>query len=175
MFQITLKREHQGMAVHNACAGRVQRAHAVQSGLECQRLCTAEPLQISHCVGPRPLLNGFKAGELGRRGRDQQLAAATVGHTPLRAIGVKQRFTLHTQPGLQRASRVINARMDHLAVARTGARANGIGSLHHDHLAPSQGQRACHGEAHHTSADHDTIHGFCHAFAFRSARTRRAH
>ena len=61
-----------------------------------------------------------------RRGHNE-LAAAGVGHVVLRAKGIEPLRALDGQPRFQRSGRVVDAGMDHFAIARTGAGADGLG------------------------------------------------
>src|SRR5437879_11098077 len=72
-----------------------------------------QPRHPVRFAAPEELL---QFGQLGLLGRDDQFADTPVGDAPLIAIGCEQRRPLNTQPGLQRAGRVIDAWMDDPAV-----------------------------------------------------------
>ena len=131
-----MQRQHQRMAVDNAGAGRQQRRNTGQLGLQHLRLLGTEPFQIVHPVGCGLGLDGLQLRNLRRVCGNNEFAAALVGNAPLGAVGVQQLLACHTQARLQRTLRVINARMDHLAVAGAGARANRISSLQHNDFTP---------------------------------------
>ena len=88
-----------------------------------------------HAIGRCFLLDLLQLRDLLATGGHNQLAAAAVFHIFFCAVGIQQFLALHAQPRLERVFGVVDAGMNHLAVARAGARANGIGRLQHNHLA----------------------------------------
>jgi hypothetical protein len=130
-------------ATHSSC-GSSARASACQQH------------QVIDAVGGRLLAYALQLRDCAWLVHDQ-LAAAPVAYAAFGAVGIQQCLAFHAQPGLERALRVIDAGVDHLAVARTGARAYGVGGFKHHHLPALQGQRARHGQTHHARAHHHTI------------------
>ena len=126
VFHVALQGEHQAVAVYDTRAGREQRGFAGQRGLQCLGLGGAEFLQVVHAVGGGLGHDAVERQHLLGAGGHDQLAQALVRHTALGAIGIQHVLALHAQPRLERACRVVNARVDDLAVARAGARANGV-------------------------------------------------
>ena len=150
------------MAIDDAGAGRVQGTDAGQRGLHLQGFFTAEALEIEHSVGTGARLDAFQAVQLGGRGGHQQLAATAVGHAALRAVGIEQFLAPHAQAGLERPCGVVQPRVNHFTITRTGAGADGVRSLQHHHLPTLQRQRASHCQANHARAHHYTIHRIDH-------------
>ena len=148
------------MAVDDAGGGRQQRGVAGQRGLQRLGLGLGQQAQVRHTVGGGALLNGAQFIDLGGAGGHDQLAAALVADAALRAVVVQHLPALHAQPRLQRTLRVVNAGVNHFAVAGAGAGAKGVGGFQHQHFAPSQRQRARHGQAHHARADHHGVDVF---------------
>ena len=156
ILQITLQRQHQAMAVHDARFGRMQRGHAFECGFQRARCVALQPLQL-HAIALRMGLYGPQGRQLIGGSSHDQLAAALVRHIALRTVAVQLFTALHTQPGFERALGVVDTGMDDLAVARAGACANCIGRFEHQNLAPLQGQGTRHGQAHHASPHHHAI------------------
>ena len=84
--------------------------------------------------------------------RHQQLAAARVRHVVLGAEGVEQLLAAHAQRGPQAARRIVDAGVDHLAVARARLRADQLVLLQHHRLVAGHGQRARDGQPDGTGA-----------------------
>ncbi len=169
-LQIALQREHQAVAVDDARLGRQQCGRAVQRRLELPRLRGRKPLQFD-TVGGGLLARRLERGMLFRRGGHHQLAAAPVRHAVRNAEIVELRAPPHAQPRLQRTGRVIQTRVDHLAVARARTGADGVRALQHDGLQPAARQRASDRQPHHASTNHERIDSF-HAHDSRN-RARR--
>ena len=117
MLQIPLQSQHERVAVHDAGAGGVQRGHAVQRGLHRYRLLAGEQDEVGHSVGSGFGLNGLQLGLLRFMRSHDQLAATAMANAACLAIGVKHLPPLHAQPRLERALRVVDARVDDFAVA----------------------------------------------------------
>ena len=63
---------------------------------------------------------------------------------------------------LERAPRVVDPRVNHLAVARAAAGTEGVGCLQDQHLAPGQGEGTGYGQADYAGTnnhDIDVFHG----------------
>ena len=159
VFHVAQQAEHEAVAVHNAGRRRQQRRVAGQRGLQRAGFVGAEQPQVVHAVGGGALLNGAQFIDLRGAGGHDQLAAALVRHAAFGAVGVQLLLALHAQPRLERAGRVVDAGVNHLAVARAGAGAKGVGGLQQHDLAAGQRQRACHRQPNHACADHDCVHG----------------
>ena len=153
VFRVAQQAEHQAVAVDDAGGRRQQRGLAGQVRLQRQRLGLREQLQVIHAVAGCALADGTQLVHLRRAGGDYQLAAAPVRDAAFGAVAVQKLFPLHAQPRLERPLRVVDARVDHLAVARAGGGAEAFRRLQHQHLAPGQRQRTRHRQAHHTGAD----------------------
>ncbi|MCY1544893.1 hypothetical protein D9M68_808030 [compost metagenome] len=113
-----------------------------------------------HTIGFGASLDARQPSHLRRRVGDDQLAAPAVSDSAFRTIGVQQRPAPHTQPRLERTLGIVDAGVNHFAVARTRAGADGRLALQHHHLAPGQRQRTGHRQPDHAGADHHHIHLF---------------
>ena len=174
VFHVAQQAEHQAVAVDDAGGRRQQRGLAGQVRLQRQRLGLREQLQITHAVGGCALADGTQLVHLRRAGGDYQLAAAPVRDAAFGAVAVQKLFPLHAQPRLEGTLRVVDARVDHLAVARAGGGAEAFRRLQHQHLAPGQRQRARHCQADHAGADDHGIDLLrAHRTTVRAARRRR--
>ena len=98
-------------------------------------------------------------------GRDDQFAAAPMFYAALSAKLVQRLLARNAQLRLGAARRIIDARMDDLGIARTGAGADGGLSFDDDNVAAGQSQRARHRQADNAGACHDRIDAFGHAGA----------
>ena len=71
--------------------------------------------------------------------------------------GIKKVTAPNAEPGFQRIFRVVNAGMDHFAIAGAGLHPD-LRILFQDHdLMPGLGQCARDGQAHRARADHHTV------------------
>ena len=160
-FGIALQREHQAVAVDDAGRRRQHRSRAVQRRFQRDRLCGTQPGQIVHAAGLAALHQRAQCAFLRCVGGHHQLAATPVRDAMRLAVVVQQLTPAHAQPGLQRPRGVVQAGVDDLAVARTGAGTDGRRGFEHDHLAPGQCQRARHAQADDAGTDDhavDSIH-----------------
>ena len=140
------------MAVNNARARRPQSGLALQSRLHGLRLSRRQQAQLigtQYAIGIGLGLNGGQLKDLGFRGGHNQFTALFVGYVAFLAIGIEQFTARYAQFGFQGSLRVVNARMNHFTVARTGTCTKGISRLQEQHLPAFQSQLACHGQAHH--------------------------
>ena len=129
------------MTVNNACARRPQRGLTLQGGLHGLGLGCRQQAQLigtQNAIGIGLGLNGSQLGNLGCRGGHDQFTALFVGYVALLAIAVKQFSALYTKLGFQRTRWVINARVNHFTVARTGTRSKSICRLQEQHLTAFQ-------------------------------------
>src|SRR5206468_64522 len=94
---------------------RQQPAHGAHVGLEVVYLRRGQALQL-HAVVARAGAQRLEGGQLALLDRGEDLATAAVGNAALRAQLVEEAVAKDAQPGLQRPRRVIDPRVDHLAV-----------------------------------------------------------
>ena len=154
---VAAQRQHVGMAVDDAGGRRQQRRIAIQRRLQCAGLRAGKGPEIVDAIGlgmrpDRLQLLGF-AG----RGRDDQLAAIAVWDAVIPAILVERALAAHAHPGHQAARLVIDAGVDHLAVAGGGHRADRLGRLQQDHLPARLRQPPRHRETDHARTDNDAL------------------
>ena len=90
-------------------------------------------------------------------GRDDQLAAVAMRDAVVAAVSVERVLAAHAHPRHQAAGRIVDAGMDHLAVARRRHGADAFRGLQHDDLAAGLRQPPRHGKADHAGADDDAI------------------
>ena len=138
--------------------GESERANAGDLRLQRARRVAADRLEVGDAVLGRRLPDGGELGELALRCRHQQLAAARVRHVVLGAEGVEQLLAAHAQRGAQAARRIVDAGVDHLAVARARLRADQGVLLQHHRLVAGQGQRARHGQPDGAGPDDNGLH-----------------
>jgi hypothetical protein len=125
---------------------------------------------IGRGLGP----DGFELPSLLGRCRHDELAATPMRHAALCGVGIQQVLAFHAQPRLERALRVVDARVNHFAVARTGPGADGTFGFEHQHFPASQRQCARHGQPHHTTADDGAI-DFIHRASLSRLARRKPH
>ncbi len=92
-----------------------------------------------------------------RRGRDDQLAAIAMRDAVIAAILIERRLAADAHPRHQAAGLVIDAGVDHLAVARRGHGADTLGRLQHDHLAAGLRQPPRDRKTDHPRTDNDAL------------------
>ena len=162
-LDVALQRQHQAVAVDDAGGGRDQRGDACQLGLERARSVAPDRLQIGDAVLRCRLPYGRELGPLALLRGDDELAAARMAHVVLGAEAVEQLLAAHAQPRPQAARRIVDAGVDHLAVARGGFRADQLVLLQNHQLVGGRGQRAGNSQSHHAGAHHDGFNVWRHA------------
>ena len=106
-----------------------------------------------------------------RRRRDDQLAAIAMRDAVVAAIAVERVLAADAHLRHQAAGAVIDAGVDHLAVARGGHGADALGRLQHDHFAAGLGQPPRDRKPDHPRSDNDAIN-LVHV-SFRSGNLAR--
>ena len=101
----------------------------------------------SHCRSSTPFAAAlarmrFERRLLRRAGGDDELAAPRMRHAALGAIGVQAVLAGDAGARFERAGRVVDPGVDHLAVARAGLGADHAGRLEEQHLAARHRQLA---------------------------------
>ena len=89
------------------------------------------------------------------------------------AVGIQLAPPLDAEPRHQAVGGIVNAGVDHLAVARGRFGADPLRRLQDDHFPARQGQRARHRETDDPGTDNDAIH-FLHARTLFAARRTSA-
>lgn len=109
-------------------------------------------------------MNGFDLGAFCVARRHDQLAALAEWYTVRGAKFVQHTSSADTMKGAQRPGRVVQSRVDDLAVARGNSGANASSPLRDDHSVsiPCQCPRA--GQSDHTGADDEDLHGCSNIF-----------
>jgi hypothetical protein len=178
-FRAAQQRQHILMAVDDAGGRRQQCQVGAQFRLEGRDLAPRQRLQIVHAVIGRHNGDGGQSLFLSVM-RGDQLADPTMSDAVADAKVIKQRFSRHAQPPLQRSRRIIKARMDHFAVAGAGFHPGMIVLFQDQGVMARQRQAPCHGKAHRAGADHcaiaaEMVHGRIRKrrFLLGSARSRR--
>ena len=131
---VAAKRQHQGMTVDDAGRGRKQRSLTDERGLQRARLRAAQPNEIVHAVGFGLGFDRPKLLDLGGVHRDQELSAPLVRDAEVPAKLVQHRLAVNAQPRLVEAGGIVDAGVDHLAVARAHARTDVVFALDDDDL-----------------------------------------
>ena len=154
---VAAQRQHEGVAVDDAGRGREQRGVAIQRRLQRPRLGAGKRLQVVDAIGlgmrpDRLQLLGFL-----RRGRDDQLAAIAVRDAVIPAIPIEGALAADAHPRHQAARLVVDAGVDHLAVARGCHGADAFGRLQNDHLAAGLRQPPRDRKADHPRTDDDAL------------------
>ena len=108
------------MRIENARRWRPQCNGAEDVGLERRHILATAPLQVAHAVGDRGRQVALELADILVVGRDDQLADTPMGHTLVCAIAVQALLAGHAQGGLQRARRIVDARMNNLGVTAAG-------------------------------------------------------
>ena len=160
-LRIPEQRQHAGLRIDDAGERGVKRRGARELRLERLSRRAVEPRELD-AVGLRRGGDAGEARQLGIGRGDDELFAAPVGNGAPGAEPVEPLTPSDAQAGLERARRIVDAGVDHLAVARTRPRAEARGGFEDQHLASGERQLPRHREAHDAGPDHhriDLIHG----------------
>src|ERR1700741_5015582 len=103
----------------------MQRRSAAQAGLESECVRAAEGGELDAVREGRGA-DPPELGELRLIARHDQLAAAAMRYAVLTAEGIEQLAPRDAQARLERAARIIDPGMDHLAVTRAHAAAEAL-------------------------------------------------
>ena len=141
-FRLALQGQHVGMAVDDAGRRGQQGGDTRHLRLERARLCRGQLDQVLDAVGDRGLMDAGKLAELVGGCGDEQLRAALGRHAMALAEVVHLLLAFDAQPRAQAAGRVVNARVDHLAVARGGLGPDQVVLFEHQHLLAGHRQGA---------------------------------
>ena len=159
VLEVAGERQHEPMAVDNAGLGREHGGDARERRLELHRRLRRYHRYPFDTIGERLGLDRLEPSELVSVSGDHELSALPVRHTMSGAKLIKHTAAGWTVAGAQGAGGIIEAGMDHLAVARGGTGADGVGGLRHDHVVPGERRRPRTGEPHHPRSDHQHLHG----------------
>ena len=131
----------------------MQRRRAFKLRLKRSGLVAAEQRQVIDAVGTGPRHQFDQMRALRFPGGDDQLAATAVADAAFGAVVVKQCLAPDAQRGLERAWGIVDACVNHFAVARACFGADRVGRLQHHHLPALQRQGAGDGEPDDAGAD----------------------
>ena len=161
VLQLAPQRQHEAVAVDDAGLARPQRADAGQFGFHGARGVAADHLGIFHAVrfGLRP--DGLDLGQLGVVGGDDQLAAFLVRHVVPGAEFVQHAPAAHAVVSARAVGRIIQAAVNHLAVARRHAVGDAARCFGNDHVVAAQRCLARDREPDDTGADNKDLHCLC--------------
>ncbi len=159
---VAAQRQHVSMAVDDAGGRREQGGVAVQRRLQRARGLAGEGLQVEHAIGfgmgpDRLQLFGFL-----RRGRDDQLAGIPMRDAVIPAVFIERALAADAHPRHQASGGIVDAGVDHLAVARRRDRADAFRRLQNDDLATRLCQPPSDSQTDHPRADYDAIN-FVHS------------
>ena len=143
---------------------RVEDLFKVLAGDPADRLGPGQDAHVVDAVDRGALADVSELAVLLGVGGDDQLAAIAMRNAVIGAISVERMPAADAHLRHQAAGAVVDAGMDHLAVARGGHRADALGRLKHDHFAAGQSEPAGHRKPDHTRSDNDAInsvHGQC--------------
>jgi hypothetical protein len=150
------------MTVDDAGRGGQKSALAGQRRLKLQCLGAGDPSQVVDPVGQRLVLDPGQRFDLLEGCRDDQLAKTLVGHVARGAEVVETLLPLDTGARLQAVPGIIDAGMDHLAVAGACLRTDEAMALDHHHFVTGSGECPGAGQADNAGADNDGFN-ICHA------------
>ena len=148
------------MAVDDARFRRQQRADARQFRLERARGVAADKLQPFDAVLQSLRQQCLDLGKLRRIGRDDELAAFVVADAVRGAEFVEHAPAVRAVAGAQRAGRIVDAGMDHLAVARGYPVADAAGRLGDGDVVAGERRRARDGKPDDAGPDDENLAWF---------------
>ena len=146
------------MAVDDAGFRRPQRADAGQFRLHGARRIAADHLDAFDAVALRLRHDGFDLGQLGVVGRHDQLAAFAVADAVGGAELIEHAPAAHAEFGAQRVGRIVQAGVDHFAVARRYAVGDAAGDFGNGHVMAGERGGARDGKPDDTGADDKDFH-----------------
>ena len=135
----------------------------MQLGLHRAGLAGRKHRQIIDTVGLGTLPNFDQFGLLLRQCGDDEFAATAVRHPVLLTEAIELPAALDTETRLEGAGRIIDSRVNHLAVARTGLRAKFTMAFQDQHLSPGPRQRPRTSEADYARTNNDRLNPMGHA------------
>ncbi len=144
---------HEAVAVDDPCVGGQEGRPGRHVGFALTDLRPAQEGKAFHAVGRGPVPNPLQVRLLSRAGSHDELPDPPVGDVPVAAPGVQEAVPLHAQAAFEERPGVVDAGMEHLAVAGARFPAKGIVSLQEDQGTVLAGQRLCHGQAENTGPD----------------------
>ena len=140
--------------------------------LETVQLFRVDSFEIEHAVLATLALQRFELAGLRVVDCDDDFAATLVVDRSRFAIRVELYLACDTEACLERARRVVHARVDDLGVSRGDLLADARMSLEHEHLAAGERECARNGEPDDAGADDDAFDGFAHGHGFDSSGPR---
>ena len=157
VLDLALQRQHIAVAVEHTALGGQQRRLDPQLGLHRQGLSRREPLHAFHVVGDRLIKDGVQPLDLVRLGRDDQLAALPVLDLVAFQKGIEGAPPLDAEPRLQRASRIIEAAVNDLGVARRHPLTDRAFLFQDQHRQSPRRERTTAGQADRAGAHHRRV------------------
>ena len=163
LLRVGEQRLHELIGVDDAGGRRERSRDAEHLRLEPLRLGRRERherVPAGEAVRARELEQTRERRQLIRLRRDEELAGAAVVDAALRAVAVERRPPRDAEERLPGVGRVVDPRVDHLAVARRRGGADARLALEDHHLAAALRLGARDREADHTRPDHHRVeHG----------------
>ena len=137
--------------------GESRAASQFERRLQRARRLARQQLQIVDAIGFGMRPDRLQFFGFAWRRRHDQLAAIAMGNAVVAAILVERALAADAHLRHQAAGAVIDAGVDHLAVAGGGDGADALSGLEHDHFAARLGQPPCDREPDHPRSDDDAI------------------
>ncbi len=162
MLGVALQCQHEGVAVDDAGGRRQKRTAADQTRLQGDCLLGGQHPHALDAVALGTLLDPGEQRIFLRVGCHDQLAAVDVWHAFLGAVRVQLPAPGDAGARHQAVGLVVDAGVDHLAVARGRLGADTLRRVQDDDLTSRHRQRTRHREADDPGAGHDAI-DFLHA------------
>ncbi|CAH1694025.1 hypothetical protein CHELA40_50722 [Chelatococcus asaccharovorans] len=151
------------MAIDDACCRRDERSGAMEGRFELPGGGGVQDAQPFDAIGGRMRRDTGDAFALAVVSGNDQFATGPVRDATLGTISVKPPATFHAEACHQAAMGIVDARMDHLAVARGCLCADGAGGFEDEDIPPRLGEAARDGKADNAGTDNNDIDVF-HAF-----------
>lgn len=129
----------------------------MQCRFRAPRLALIQPRKIEDTAIAGVSLDCLKCFQLRHVDGDGELAATTMGDAVHLTIAIQKLLAGNAQRGLERCGRVVNAGMNHLAVARTGVHAELPLALGDDHFPAAASQCPGDRQADDAGADHHAL------------------
>jgi hypothetical protein len=160
------------MGVDDTGTRREQARRGTQRRLPAANLVGAQHLEARSTVRQTALPQLLEDANLFFAGGDDDLPQLPMGNPAILAVPIEPLPTLHTRARLERSLRIVDARVNHFAVAARDLAGDPVVSLEHHHTAVRAGQGRRGGQTDHPGAHHHHIRLVTHRGTVRSRSTK---
>ncbi len=172
-FEVAAQREHERVAVDDAGRWRQESGQCTHLWFESLHVLCGQLLEVRHAVGDSRRADRVELLKLARMSRHEQLAAAPVRYVLGFAVFVESLAAFDAETRFEAAARIVEARVDHLGVARRGLFADRGVLLENDDLATGERKLARDRETNDAGADDDRVGAVAHCMSIPAGKRAR--